>query len=229
MSSPFDQSPYQVRFEWGEAGLKRLAPADIVIVVDVLRFSSTVADAVASDASIDAADAAHWSRDGAAVAAAAARIQAQPQTQATVLLGALRNATAVAQTVLALQHQRQRQRRLSVSVIAAGEQTPAGDLRFAVEDQLGAGAIIAALSDLGIDHTSPEAAAACESARGLRRAMRHLLTASASGRELADGVDATARIEAAGVVPTSVAAAAELDAIDAVPILRGGVFTRFGR
>ncbi|WP_300267385.1 2-phosphosulfolactate phosphatase [Microbacterium sp.] len=227
MSSPFDQSPYQVRFEWGEAGLRRLAPADIVIVVDVLRFSSTVADAVASDASIDAADAAHWSRDGAAVAAAAARIQAQPQTQATVLLGALRNATAVAQTVLALQHQRQR--RLSVSVIAAGEQTPAGDLRFAVEDQLGAGAIIAALSDLGIDHTSPEAATACESARGLRRAMRHLLTASASGRELADGVDATARIEAAGVVPTSVAAAAELDAIDAVPILRGGVFTRFGR
>lgn len=222
---PFDQSPYQVRFEWAEAGLMRLAPADIVIVVDVLRFSSTVADAVASDVSIDTADAALWSGDGGAVAAAAAQRQTPAQTPVTVLLGALRNATAVARAVLALQNQRQQ--RTCVNVIAAGEQTPAGQARFAVEDQLGAGAIIAALSDLGIDHTSPEAAAACESARGLRRAMRHLLTASASGRALADGADATARMEAAGVAATQVAAAAELDAIDAVPILREGVFTRF--
>ena len=45
---PFDQSTYQVRLDWGVDGLDRLAPADVVVVVDVLRFSSTVADAVAS-------------------------------------------------------------------------------------------------------------------------------------------------------------------------------------
>ena len=218
MPSPFDQSPYQVRFEWGVAGLRRLAPADIVVAVDVLRFTSTVTDAVANGQSVDLADAATWSRNGAAVASAATG-------ESTVLLGSLRNASAVAQAVLALQNQRQQ--RISVSVIAAGELTDVGELRLAVEDQLGAGSIIAALSDLGLDHTSPEAAAACESARGLRRAMRHLLTASGSGRELDIGVAATARAEAAGHVPTSVAAAAEVDATDAVPVLVDGVFVPF--
>lgn len=217
MSHPFDQSAYQVRFEWGAAGLQRLAPADVVVVVDVLRFSSTVTDAVASGRTVSLAEAAGWSRNGATVAQAAGA--------ATVLLGSLRNASAVARTVLDLQSRRQQ--RTSVAVIAAGELTDAGDLRFAVEDQLGAGTIIAALSDLGADHTSPEAAAVCESARGLRRAMRHLLTASGSGKEIADGVGATARIEAAGLVPTETAAAAEVDATDVVPVLADGEFVAF--
>ncbi|MDQ0644480.1 2-phosphosulfolactate phosphatase [Microbacterium murale] len=217
MPQPFDQSAYQVRFEWGVAGLRRLAPADVVVVVDVLRFSSTVTDAVASGRTVALADAEGWSRNGAAVAAAAG--------DSTVLLGSLRNASAVAKTVLELQTRRQQ--RTSVAVIAAGEMTDAGDLRFAVEDQLGAGTIIAALSDLGADHTSPEAAAVCESARGLRRAMRHLLTASGSGKELADGVAATARISAAGLVPTETAAAAEVDATDVVPVLSDGAFVAF--
>lgn len=217
MPQPFDQSSYQVRFEWGVAGLARLAPADIVVVVDVLRFSSTVADAVASGRTVSLTDAVGWSRNGAAVAAAAG--------EATVLLGSLRNASAVARTVLEIQNRRQQ--RTSVTVIAAGELTDAGDLRFSVEDQLGAGTIIAALSDLGADHTSPEAAAACESARGLRRAMRHLLTASGSAKEIAGGVAATARMEAAGLVPTEPAAAAQVDAIEVVPVLEGDEFVAF--
>lgn len=217
MSQPFDQSSYQVRFEWGVAGLARLAPADIVVVVDVLRFSSTVTDAVASGRTVSLPDAVGWSRNGAAVAAAAG--------EATVLLGSLRNASAVARTVLEIQNRRQQ--RTSVTVIAAGELTDAGDLRFAVEDQLGAGTIIAALSDLGADHTSPEAAAACESARGLRRAMRHLLTASGSAKEIAGGVAATARMEAAGLVPTEPAAAAQVDATEVVPVLEGDAFVAF--
>lgn len=214
---PFDQSPYQVRFEWGTAGLARLAPADIVVVVDVLRFSSTVTDAVGSGRTVPVADAAGWSRNGAAVVDAAG--------ESTVLVGALRNASAVARAALEIQNRRAQ--RTSISVIAAGELTAAGDLRFAVEDLLGAGTIIAALSDLGADHTSPEAAAACESARGLRRAMRHLLTASGSGRELAGGVGATADIEAAGLVPTEPAAAAEVDATDVVPMRDGDAFVAF--
>ena len=39
---PFDQSRYQVRLEWGVDGLARLAPSDVVIVVDVLPTAETV-------------------------------------------------------------------------------------------------------------------------------------------------------------------------------------------
>lgn len=217
MPSPFDQSTYQVRLDWGTAGLARLAAADIVVVVDVLRFSSTVVDATASGVDIALAEAEGWSRNGAAVAAAAS-------ADAIVLVGGIRNAAAVARTVQTIQERRQE--RTSVAVIAAGEVDDAGLLRFAVEDQLGAGAIISALSARGIDHTAPDAAVAAEGFHALRRAVRHMVGASGSGRELADGVTATARIEAAGVVPTSVAEAAVLDAVDIVPVLRDGVFTR---
>ncbi|WP_243233383.1 2-phosphosulfolactate phosphatase [Microbacterium sp. CIAB417] len=221
MPQPFDQSTYQVRFEWGLPGLARLAAADVVVVVDVLRFSSTLPDVVAAGVEVQLADAMTWSSNGAAVVASAAA------DSATVLVGGLRNASAVARAVMAIQDRRQR--RTSVAVIAAGEVTPDGGLRFAVEDQLGAGAIIAALGDLGIDHTSPEAAVAAESARGLRRALRHLLSASGSGRELVDGVASTARMEASGIAPVTTAAAAELDAIDLVPTLVDGRFVAFAR
>lgn len=217
MPSAFDQSTYQVRLEWGAEGLARLAPADILVIVDVLRFSSTVADAVAAGAEVELDGAARWSRNGAAVAAAA--------EHETVLLGGLRNAGAVARAIVTLQNRRQA--RTSVAIIAAGEGDAAGALRFAVEDHLGAGAVIAALTDLGIDHTSPDAAVAAEGFRALRRALRHMVSASGSAREIAEGVDATARMTAAGIVPTSPAAAAEVDAVDAVPILRDGRFVAF--
>ncbi len=217
MPTPFDQSTYQVRLEWGVEGLARLSPADIVVVVDVLRFSSTVADAVAAGSSVALDEAIGWSRNGAAVAAAAG--------EATVLVGAVRNASAVARAVAALQERRQA--RTSVAVIAAGEADAEGRLRFAVEDQLGAGAVIAALTDLGIDHTAPDAAVAAEGFRALQRALRHMLSASGSARELAEGVAATERIVAAGLTPTSVSDASQLDAHDAVPILRDGVFVAF--
>lgn len=209
MSSPFDQSRYQVRLEWGVEGLRRITPADVVVVVDVLRFSSTVSARVASGESVALDEEAHAvSLNGAAVAAAAAT------GGATVLLGCLRNASATAQAVFA--EQVRRGGRTSIAVIAAGElasRDAGSPLRFAVEDQLGAGAVIDALSALGIDHTSPEAAAACETFRGLRGAVRHLLTASGSGQELLerDGRDEVLR-------------AAEIDADGTVPVLRDGAF-----
>ena len=217
MPSPFDQSTYQVRLEWGVGGLERLAPADIVVVVDVLRFSSSVADAVASGATVSLADAVSWSRNGAAVAAGAG--------DAVVLLGSLRNAAAVARAVTAVQERNQA--RTSVAVIAAGEADAGGAVRFAVEDQLGACAIVAALTDLGIDHTSPDAAVAAEGFRALKRALRHLIGASGSARELADGVAATERMLSSGVVPSTAAQAAEVDALDVVPVLRDGSFVPF--
>ncbi len=202
-----DQAAYQVRLDWGVDGLARLAPADIVVVVDVLRFSSTVIAAVETDGAVGA-DAAVWaaSINGAAVARAAAA------EGATVLAGGLRNAGAVADAVLRMQEDRGA--RTSVAVIAAGElvSSDAGaPLRFAVEDQLGAGAVVDALAAIGIDHSSPEAVAACESFRALRGAVRHLLTASGSGREL---IDLGLRDE--------VIAAASVDAASVVPVLRNG-------
>lgn len=212
MPDPFDQSRYQVRFEWGSDGLRRLAPADVIVVVDVLRFSTTVTDAVARGETFALDSAAHAiSINGARIAESAA------QAGGIVLLGSLRNAAAVAGAVLA--EQTRRGERTSVAVIAAGElasRDPGASLRFAVEDQLGAGAIIDALAALGVDHTSPEAAAACEAFRGLRGAVRHLLTASGSGQEL---IERGQRDE--------VLAAARLDEIAEVAVLREGVFTAF--
>lgn len=208
--SPHDQFAYQVRFEWGVHGLGRLAPSDIVVVVDVLRFSSTVLQAVERGETVPLdASARAVSINGAAVAAAAAH------GPTTVLLGGLRNASAVARAALALQ--RERGVRTSIAVIACGELTSADDgapLRFAVEDLLGAGAVIDALSRLGIDHSSPDAAVAGEGFRALRGAAKHLLTASGSGLEL----DARGRRD-------EVLAAAAVDAASAVPVLRDGVFT----
>ena len=210
--SPFDQHRYQVRHDWGIEGLRRLASADVVVIVDVLRFSTTVTDAVARGETVALdADAHAVSINGAALAEAAA------QSGAVVLLGCLRNAAAVARAALDIQHERAT--RTSIAVIAAGElagREPGSPLRFAVEDQLGAGAIVDALGDLGVDHTSPEAAAACEAFRGLRGAVRHLLTASGSGQEL---LDRDARDE--------VLNAAAVDAASVVPVLRDGTFVAY--
>ncbi|HWI31413.1 MAG TPA: 2-phosphosulfolactate phosphatase [Microbacterium sp.] len=212
-ATPFDQQTYQVRLEWGIDGLARVAPADIVIVVDVLRFATTVTDAVEAGHAVALDAGAHAvSIDGAAIAVAAA------ESGAVVLLGCLRNAAAVAAAVYA--EQERRGQRTSVAIIACGELVGAGPgapLRFAIEDQLGVGAIVDALTEMGIDHTAPEAAVACESFRGLRQALRHLLTASGSGRELA----AMGRAH-------EVARAAALDASRAVPVLRDGAFRAWG-
>ncbi|MFK0401979.1 2-phosphosulfolactate phosphatase [Microbacterium sp. NPDC090225] len=207
MPSPFDQSTYQVRLDWGLAGLARLAEADVVVIVDVLHFSSRLADAVADGAAIELAEAAVWSTDSVAPALAVTAAAGG----ATVLVGGIRNATAVARTV---QHiQEGRRARTSVALIAAGERDGSNDVRFAVEDHLAAGAIIAALTDLGIDHTAPDAAVAAEGFRALRRALGHLVSASGSARDAADA--------------DAVAAASRLDAVSAVPVLRDRVFTAF--
>lgn len=180
--SATDQGGYQVRLEWGTAGLTRLAPADVVVLVDVLGDVSGGGDSSTSTLT---------SLTGVAEAAHA--------SGAVVLRGGLVNAAAVATACLAIQHERAD--RTSVAVVAAGD-----GARLAVEDLLGAGAVIAALSERGTDHTSPEAAVACEAFVGLRRAVVHMVAASGSGRLLAED----GRAE-------EVAAASRLDAEDDVP------------
>ena len=163
MSNAPPQEKYQVRFDWGLAGFQALAAqADVVIVADAL------ASVPVADAEADADD-----EHGDSTKLAARR----------VIAVSLNNRTAVAEWVLA--RQAEKGARFSIAVIAVGERRPDGTSRFAVEDFLAAGAVIDALSSLGIDHCSPEAAAASAAFVGLRQALRHLVGASETGLALA--------------------------------------------
>ncbi|ROQ37324.1 2-phosphosulfolactate phosphatase [Frondihabitans sp. PhB188] len=158
------QERYQVRFEWGEAGARRIAEgAHVVVVADELD--------------------GHGSASAALLAAAVT--DACPPNVA-VLCATETSAQDAAAHVLALQEQLGD--RAVVAVVGAGSIDDDG-FRTAVEDHLAAGAVVDALAAVGIDFSSPEAAAACAAWQGLRRATAHLLTASTSGQELADARD----------------------------------------
>lgn len=103
-------------------------------------------------------------------------------TVSIVIAGSLRNRAAVAEWVLA--RQGDKGDRFTVAVVAAGGMRDDAAPRFAVEDFLGAGAIIDALADAGIDYCSPEAAVASAAFSGLRNATGHLIGSSGSGQEL---------------------------------------------
>lgn len=240
------------RFDWGLTGLRALAPnADVVVIVDVLRFTSAVCAALEADATVlpypwDDAGAPAFavandavlagrredgdpslsptdlltlaagtrlvlpSPNGAALAFAAADLGAR-----RVVAGCLRNATATAASVL-----RTIGPRGSVAVIAAGERwdDAAGPQRPAVEDLLGAGAVLAALDPSGAVASpgcSPEARAARAAFLDARPRLYDHLRRSASGLELIErGWD------------DDVATSAALDVTDVVAELVDGVFVR---
>ncbi|MBB5639476.1 2-phosphosulfolactate phosphatase [Cryobacterium roopkundense] len=128
-----------------------------------------------------------------------------PDTAAHVMTAGLTDRTAVAEWVLA--RQAEKGDRFSVAVVAAGAARADGNIRFAVEDLLAAGAVIDALIGLGIDHCSPEAAAASAAFVGLKQAARHLVSASESGQQLvALGREAEVRAAAQLDVSSEVAA-----------------------
>lgn len=143
------------------------------------------------------------SPNGSAIAAAAV------ERGAGVVVGCLRNATAVAHWLL---QQGLGTPRRPACVIPAGERWPDGSLRPALEDLLGAGAIIDALGRAGAGPLSVEAAAAQAvfAAGDAAAAVR----ACSSGRELT----------ATGFAD-DVAIAVEIDASSVVPALVDGVFT----
>jgi len=128
---------------------------------------------------------------------------------ALVVAAALRNRRAVAAYVAPLVTSGE-----VLAVVAAGERWPDGSLRPAVEDLWGAGAVLAALVDLGVTGLSPEAELAVTAFRAVEDGIADALHACASGRELV-----------AGGFAEDVAVAAGLDASDVVPLLAGGAFT----
>ena len=187
-SGALAQLGFGVRFEWGEHGARALsAGSDVLVVVDVLSFSTTVDVATARGAlvypaapdeaaaadlarSLGAELAVHRSAMGhrspyslspasvAAIEPGARLVLPSPNGAAVaavaggtipVIAGCLRNAAAVAA------HLTTGFRR--ISVLAAGERWPDGSLRPALEDMIGAGAILAGLHHAGF---SPEAEAA---------------------------------------------------------------------
>ena len=216
-----DQTRHAYRFDWGPNGLRTLAPvSDVVVIVDVLRFTSAVSAAVESGCTVFPY---RWADDGApAYAAARSAVLAgrreagelslsptdllaldtpvrlvlpSPNGSALsfaardhgarhVLAGCLRNATATARAA----------RRLagdggSIAVIGAGERWhgATGPLRPAVEDLLGAGAILAALDPsaaVSAPDCSPEAAAARAAFVAARPRLHDTIVGCGSGREL---------------------------------------------
>jgi len=114
---------------------------------------------------------------------AAAHALRTPVAAHTVIVADLATSTTVADWALA--RQAEKGDRFTVAVVAVGESRADGAIRFAMEDLLVAGAVIDALAERGIDHCSPEAAAAAASFVGLKRAVKHLITASETGQALA--------------------------------------------
>jgi 2-phosphosulfolactate phosphatase len=129
-------------------------------------------------------------------------ISAAIQT-APVLAGCLRNARAVAGKAIDIA------RGSPIAVIPAGERWPSGDLRPAIEDLIGAGAIIHAL---GLP-CSPEAEIARQAFLGARAALLELLRGCVSGQELIQRG-----------YPADVEIAAALNASAATPVLLDGAY-----
>ena len=225
------QRAYDVRCEWGAHGVALLArECAVVVIVDVLSFGTSVDVAVGRGARVlpqrwrdpDAAReaAAHGavqagrregagpslrpssllglaegtvlalpSPNGASLCAAAAR------HDAVVFAGCLRNATAVAAAARAAGG--------PVGVVPAGERWSDDTLRVAVEDAVGAGAIVAAL---GGGSLSPEAELVAAQFAAAADRLPAVLAALASGRELiADGyradVDLAAALDVSSAAP----------------------------
>lgn len=131
-------------------------------------------------------------------------------TGSTVVAGCLRNARAVAARLaraLDVGH--------SVGVIAAGERWDLDrSLRPALEDHVGAGAILSHLEAMGYGDTfSPEATAAGALFRASAMSLERLLHECVGGRELSERGFAA-----------DVTVAAALDASATVPVIVNGAF-----
>ncbi len=236
----FDQTAFEVRCEWGEQGVVHLASSsDVVIIVDVLSFSTSVEVATSRGAMVypcrlhDAAAAALAASAGAVVAVrrgepgyslspeslqrlpAGTRLVLPSPNGATMTLrtGEVPTLAGCLRNARAVAVAAQRYGR-RIAVIPAGERWPGeGGLRPAFEDWVGAGAIISALEGT----RSPEAQAAYSTFQGVRTDLSGLLHACGSGQELL-----------ARGFAQDVALASALDVSRCVPAYRDGAYMQEG-
>lgn len=229
------QEEFGVRFQWGPLVARTLTEG-VCVVVDVLRFTTAVEAAASRGVAVypyrwrDAtavafADSVHAvladGRDAAAPSLSPSSMHAlshgtsvvlpspngstcaiaASEAGAAVLAGCLRNAAAVGAWADEADG--------PVTVIACGEKWPDGSLRPALEDLLGAGAILAAMTG----HPSPEARAAIAAFHDAAPRLLEALSQCASGRELSEkGWHA------------DIGYAAELNVSSTVPVLTDGAF-----
>ncbi len=205
--TPYDQSAAACRCEWGVSGLGALAPADVVVVVDVLSFSTCVDVATGrgaailpfpgNDASAEAFALRHRAelagrRDERRHSLSPASFLEAPAGLRCILPSpngaALAHAAAGSAKVVLAGCLRNAAavaglaRRLgqTFNVCPAGERWPDGSLRPAIEDWLAAGAILSRLPGT----KSPEAAAAVAAFEAARPRLAEVGRQSSSGREL---------------------------------------------
>ena len=233
----FDQSEWDVRCEWGAQGVAVLAPVcDVLIVVDVLSFSTCVDIAtargalVAKPVGIDQRAARYAAELGATLArpgrTAGAGYSLSPHSLLAIPAGTrlvlpspngatLTLAAAAAPTLAGCLRNARTVAAAAArfgrrfGVIAAGERWADGSLRPASEDWLGAGAIIAHLPG----ERSPEAELARQSFAAARADLGRVLQACGSGKELIGRGFAE-----------DVALAAALDQSDCAPLLIDGSY-----
>ncbi len=236
--SYFDQAPFDIRCEWGLQGVKQIANSDVIIIVDVLSFTTSVDVAVSRGATIfpyrwkDETAATYAKERRAEVASSRNRFEGRfslapsslvevpnglrlvlPSPNGSslafeamsngsiVAAGCLRNATAIALWARSVGQR--------ITVVPAGEQWPDGSLRPAIEDLIGAGAILTQLSG----RRSPEANLAVVAFEKIVDRLPEYLMLSSSGRELVER----------GFV-RDVELSAELDTSDSTPVLQGEAF-----
>ncbi len=204
----FDQQDYRIRCEWGLNGIEALKPhSEVIVIVDVLSFSTCVEIATHAGAEILP----YRFRDDSVIDFGASKnaLVAQrnrsrdtyslsPQSLTkiprgtrlvlpspngstltlaaagkVVMAGCLRNAKAVADYASQFE---------SIAVIPCGERWEDGSIRFALEDLLGAGAIIRELAGT----KSPEALAAEATFNNFQDDLERTILDCASGRELVE-------------------------------------------
>jgi 2-phosphosulfolactate phosphatase len=222
-----DQAGFDPRLAWASEGgtlLARVCP--VLVVVDILRFTTAVEVATNGAQVIPRRWPAREGPDGAGPpldslspvslleVLAGTRVELASPNGATVsldlagagavvLAGCLRNASAVAAAARDLGR--------PVGVVPAGERRPDGSLRPAVEDLIGAGAILHALGG----RPSPEARAAVAAFLDAAPDLSAALSTCVSGRELA-----------ASDLAADVRLAAAHDVSQTVPRLSGGAFAQ---
>ncbi|MGQ4809012.1 2-phosphosulfolactate phosphatase [Candidatus Entotheonellaceae bacterium PAL068K] len=204
----FDQQEFDIRCEWGEHGIAILAPiSDVLIIIDVLSFSTSVDVAVTQGAIVfpygwrDDTALAYAGSVGATLAdpgrnptrysLSPASLTAIPNGTRIVLPspnGSTLTVAAKPTPVLAgcLRNARAiasmaRTYGRKIAVIPAGERWKGdGSLRPSFEDLIGAGAIISHLNG----RRSPEALVALAAFRAVESALDNELRQCSSGKEL---------------------------------------------
>ncbi len=230
---------FDIRCEWGEAGIFALAPiSEVVVVVDVLSFSTCVDIAVSRGGEIfpcsargpeaeriaksHDAELAGSRGEGRYSLSPLTFLDIEPGTRVVLPSpnGAMISLASQARTTLSgcLRNasavaRAATQRGQRIAVIPAGEQWPDGTLRPSLEDWLGAGAILDQLSG----RASPEVRAAVAAFREHRADLEQVLLECKSGQEL----------EELGY-RDDVLVAAMLDVSDSIPLFGNEMYCNAG-